>query len=123
MRTRFGRPYDFVARHTLAPRAREMRLTPTFSEALLWSALRSSRLGVKFRRQVVLGPFIVDFFAPSANLIVEVDGGVHLARHRIDHLRDAAFAKRALQVLRLDAALVEEDLDAAVALVQEALAD
>lgn len=29
------------------------------------------------RRQVVLGPFIVDFFAPSANLIVEVDGGIH----------------------------------------------
>jgi very-short-patch-repair endonuclease len=121
MRTRFGRPFDFVARHTLGPRARSMRAAPTQSEALLWSALRSSQLGLRFRRQVVLGPFIVDFFAPSAHLIVEVDGSIHRQSKQIDRLRDEAFAACGLRVLRLDAALVETDLRAAIALVRAAL--
>jgi very-short-patch-repair endonuclease len=121
MRTRFSRPYDFVARNILAPRARDMRLAPTSSEAMLWSALRASKLGVRFRRQVILGPFIVDFFAPSRNLIIEVDGSIHRARAHIDRLRDDAFAARGLRVLRLDAALVETDLTAAIDRVRRAL--
>ena len=54
MRTRFGRPIDSTARNRLAPRARQMRLEATASERALWEALRSGRLGVRFRRQVVL---------------------------------------------------------------------
>jgi very-short-patch-repair endonuclease len=52
-----------------------MRAFPTRSEALLWQALRGHQLGVRFRRQVVLHTFIVDFLAPSVGLVVEVDGG------------------------------------------------
>jgi very-short-patch-repair endonuclease len=122
MRTRFARPFDFVARNTLAPRARAMRLSPTPSEAILWSVLRSSKFGVRFRRQVVLGPFIVDFFAPAAKLIIEVDGGIHRARGHIDRLRDEAFAARGIRVLRLDASLVETDLQATIERVRRALA-
>jgi hypothetical protein len=47
------------------------------SEQKLWSAIRGCRLGVWFRRQVVLGPFVADFVAPAALLIVEVDGAHH----------------------------------------------
>lgn len=122
MRHRFRRPLDFVARNTLAPRARAMRSLPTRSEALLWSALRRGQLGVRFRRQVVLGPFVVDFFAPIARLIVEVDGGIHLSRYDLDRLRDEAFTRRGLRTLRIDAELVERDLAAAVALVRAAIA-
>ncbi|MBK8251153.1 MAG: DUF559 domain-containing protein [Polyangiaceae bacterium] len=59
--------------------ARRMRATPTTSEAILWEALRGSQVGVMFRRQVVIGPYIVDFCAPSVRLVVEVDGGYHSA--------------------------------------------
>ena len=52
-----------------------MRAVPTPSEARLWSALRLRQLGVVFRRQVVVGDFIVDFLAPGAGLAVEMDGG------------------------------------------------
>ena len=55
---------------TLALHAHTMRQAPTESEARLWRALRSSRLGVAFRRQVPLLGFIADFYAPSARLIV-----------------------------------------------------
>lgn len=51
-----------------------MRSAPSEPERLLWQALRASQLGVRFYRQVVLQGFIVDFFAPSARLVVEVDG-------------------------------------------------
>ena len=52
--------------------AREMRKEPTVSEGLLWNALRDRRFrGIKFRRQHVLHPYIVDFFASSLKLVVE----------------------------------------------------
>ncbi|MGH7281368.1 MAG: endonuclease domain-containing protein [Polyangiaceae bacterium] len=121
MRSRFRRPFDTVVLHKLAPRARYMRLEPTRSEAMLWSALRAAQLGVRFRRQVVLGPFIVDFFAPSVNLVVEVDGGVHAGSQQHDAARDAAFASRGIRVLRLAADLVERDLAHAVSIVRAAL--
>jgi len=62
-------------RHVLLSRSRTMRAQPTLTEEILWQVLRGSRLGVAFRRQAVIGRFIVDFVAPSIRLVVEVDGG------------------------------------------------
>ena len=121
MRSRFLRPFDSVALHTLAPRARHMRLTPTASEDILWQALRRGALGVRFRRQVILGPFVVDFFAPSHALVVEVDGDIHLDRKDVDRLRDDALGARGLRVARIDADMVEGDLAGAVGVVRRAL--
>jgi very-short-patch-repair endonuclease len=118
-----GRPLDFVARNRLAPRAREMRAQPTESERTLWLAVRSGQLGVRFRRQVILGPFIVDLFVPAARLVIEVDGGVHRSRRDYDRLRDEWLRRQGLRVLRINADLVERDLGAAVAAVRAALAE
>ena len=101
---RFGREYDRVARERLMPRAREMRLVPTRSEELLWQAIRANALGVRFRRQVILGPVIVDFFAPSAMLVVEVDGGVHERTRRRSLSRRVARAPRDPRATRRRAA-------------------
>ena len=100
-----------------------MRSSPTASEALLWQALRRSALGVRFRRQVLLGSCIVDFFAPAANLVVEVDGSIHdtALRSASDALRDQALHLLGYRVLRLRAELVEHDLVAALALIEAAL--
>jgi len=118
---RFGREYDSVARNRLAPRARAMRIAPTASEDMLWQALRRGALGVRVRRQVVLGPFIADFFVPSAKLVIEVDGGVHRAQRDYDRLRDEALVLGGLRVLRIDASLVENDLAEALRRVSRAL--
>ena len=64
--------------------SRQLRQSPTEAEALLWSRLRNSALGVKFRRQQVIRGFIVDFYCDAARLIVEADGGVHLANPEND---------------------------------------
>lgn len=95
--------------------AHEMRLAPTDSEARLWGALRSSQLGVAFRRQVPLLGFIADFYAPSLRLIVEVDGGYHARRATADARRDRKLARAGYRVLRVEAAEVMRELPAAIA--------
>lgn len=106
----------------LSARATAMKVAPTPSEALLWNALVSGKLGAPFRRQVVVGGFIADFVAPSAKLIVEVDGGCHARKRRADARRDEKLARLGYRVLRVEAELVTRDLPAAVALVREAVA-
>ena len=121
MRRRFSRRFDHVALSTLAPRARDMRVSPTPTEARLWQALRGGQLGVRFRRQVVLHTFIVDFFAPSVGLVVEVDGGVHVGRERDDAERDRQLRGFGYRVVRVRAEVVERDLAAAVESVRAAI--
>jgi len=105
----------------LALRAAQLRSAPTESEARLWSALNARKLGVTFRRQLPVGGFIADFAAPAARLIVEVDGSSHRGRAACDARRDRKLARLGYRVLRIDAALVMADLDAAVERVQRAL--
>ncbi|MCR5889821.1 UvrD-helicase domain-containing protein [Hymenobacter sp. J193] len=57
--------------------AKEMRRHPTPAEEVLWQELRDGKLGAKFRRQHVIGSFIVDFVCIPALLVVEIDGEVH----------------------------------------------
>ena len=85
-----------------------MRFHPTPSEALLWSQLRGKRLGVVFRRQVIIGSHIVDFLAPSVRLVVEVDGdSYHAQRSAADAARDAKLRRGGYSVLRIEASVVE----------------
>jgi very-short-patch-repair endonuclease len=77
-----------------------MRGAPTDSELRLWRLLRDRRLsGFKFRRQVPLGPYIVDFLCVGAKLIVEADGSQHAESPR-DKARDAYLASQGWKVLR-----------------------
>ena len=80
--------------------ARSMRHRPTDAERALWYLLRDRRFsGFKFRRQVPVGHYIVDFACLSARLIVEADGGHHNGSPR-DSLRDAWFRNQGFSVLR-----------------------
>jgi len=105
----------------LASRARQMRFCPTASEERLWRAICGRKLGVAFRRQVVIGEFIVDFLAPTARLVVEVDGGYHERRRRADARRDRVLRRLGYRVLRLSNELVLSDLPQALQQVQDAL--
>jgi very-short-patch-repair endonuclease len=98
-----------------------MRSAPSEPERVLWSALRASQLGVPFRRQVVLHGYIEDFLAPSARLVVEVDGAHHALRRNADARRDRTLAAAGFRVLRLSSALVTANLPAALKLLTRAL--
>jgi len=97
------RPNRSARSTLLADRAHAFRLYPTNSEQLLWQALRRRALGVEFRRQVVIGSFIVDFVAPATKLIVEIDGPYHQRRRSADARRDRKLARLGYRVLRLPA--------------------
>ena len=83
-----------------------LRREQTALEARLWHEVRAKRLdGWKFRRQVPIGPYVVDFVCLEARLIVEVDGPLHrrAENRRHDASRDAALQERGFRVLRFDA--------------------
>ena len=81
-------------------RARQMRLDATRPEAKLWDALRGRQLeGFKFRRQMPLKGYILDFVCFDAKVIVEVDGWQH-ADNAHDHRSDAAFEADGFRILR-----------------------
>ena len=85
----------------LRERAAAMRAAPTLSELALWELLKGSRLGVAFRRQVVVGGYITDFCAPSIKLIAEVDGGYHTERQNQDQRRDQRLERLGYRVVRV----------------------
>jgi len=59
-------------------KAKNMRSNMTEAESLIWRNVRAKRfLGLKFKRQVLIGKYIVDFLCPEKSLIIEVDGGQH----------------------------------------------
>jgi very-short-patch-repair endonuclease len=81
--------------------ARTLRSEPTRAERKLWSRLRDRRfLGLKFKRQVPIERFVVDFACLEANLIVEVDGGQHAERIAVDSRRTEILESLGYLVLR-----------------------
>ncbi|MDH3606165.1 MAG: DUF559 domain-containing protein, partial [Acidimicrobiia bacterium] len=78
--------------------SRRLRNNMTEPEVILWSYLKGHALGVKFRRQVPIGRFIVDFACYEHRLAIEVDG--HLHRVDVDARRDAWIESRGWRVVR-----------------------
>jgi very-short-patch-repair endonuclease len=97
MRADSGRRSDFEIF-----RAREMRRYPTDAERKLWQLLRGKRLGVRFRRQQPIGPYVVDFYCSLARLIVELDGEQHGfdARREYDEQRTRWLEQHGYRVVR-----------------------
>src|SRR5450755_1728607 len=80
--------------------AKALRAKATDAEIKLWRLLRSRRLAsMKFRRQVPIGPWIVDFVSFEQRLIVEADGSQH-AESENDKRRDYDLSERGFRVLR-----------------------
>jgi very-short-patch-repair endonuclease len=82
-------------------RARALRKNQTDAERLLWTHLRSRQLnGFKFRRQVPIGPYIVDFLCMSLKLIIEVDGSQHMSNLQYDNSRTLYLESHGFHVAR-----------------------
>ncbi len=98
-----------------------MRRSQTPSEDRLCAELRGGRLGVAFRRRVVIGRYIADFASSTERLIVEVDGARHGGRVHLDARRDVHLRQAGYLTVRIPAALVESNLAAAVELIRASL--
>jgi len=94
-------------------RARTLRQQNTELEQLLWTALRNGQIGgMKFRRQHPIGPYVVDFYCRSAELVVEVDGMSHDDKAAQDTERSKYLEAQGLRILRVLNRDVMDDLDA-----------
>jgi very-short-patch-repair endonuclease len=88
---------------TARARRRALRGSATDAERLLWRLLRARQfLGLKFRRQHSVGPYIVDFYCADRRLAVELDGGQHFTveGQAYDKRRTEYLAARGVRVLR-----------------------
>ena len=82
-------------------RARRFRKQSTAAEGALWRLLRNRQLaGHKFRRQVPIGRFIVDFLCLERMLVIEIDGGKHQLRAQEDHERTLWLESQGYKVVR-----------------------
>jgi very-short-patch-repair endonuclease len=101
--------------------ARRMRREPTPAEERLWRALRNRQVaGLKFRRQVATGRFVLDLYCAAAKLAIEVDGAVHDEQAERDAERTAHLHARGIRVLRFRNDDVLENLPTVLATIAEA---
>ncbi|KRB85428.1 hypothetical protein ASE00_01105 [Sphingomonas sp. Root710] len=103
--------------------ARSMRAEQTPAEAKLWPLLRAHRFsGIKFTRQVVVAPYILDFAARSRKIAIEVDGDTHARRLQYDAARNAYLESRGYRVIRFTNADVLDNIEGVATMIEAALA-
>ena len=104
---------------------RTLRKNMTDSELKLWSRIRRKQIfGLQFYRQRPIGNYIVDFYCPQAQLVLEVDGSqrMHELAGRKDEYRESYLKQQGIKVLKFDNLQVLKQLDAVVDKVYQTVA-
>jgi very-short-patch-repair endonuclease len=94
--------------------SQHLRKNMTDAENMLWWKLRRKQLkGHHFYRQKIIGRYIVDFYCPDANLVIELDGGQHYSErgHEKDRVRDDVLRELGIKVLRISDREIFENMD------------
>lgn len=91
--------------------AKALRKRMTSQKKILWEALRRKNLeGLKFRRQVAIGSYVVDFLCARFRLIIEIDGGIHYTQKEYDEMRQQLLELDKYKILRFSNDEVDNDL-------------
>ncbi len=90
-------------------KALRKRMTP--QEKILWEELRRHSLyGLKFKRQVPMGNYVVDFYCHKYRLIIEIDGSIHEEQKEYDALREEVLKQRHCKILRFTNDQIDREL-------------
>lgn len=104
---------------TALQRARRLRRSMSTSEHRFWANVRSRQFGnLKFRRQVPIGPFIVDFLCERHHLVVELDGDTHAHQQAYDRFRDEYLNRCGYRVVRFSNRDVRDNLEGVLESIQ-----
>jgi len=107
--------------HDAAAFARDLRQEMPWSEARLWTAIRNKATGARFRRQVPVGRWIVDFASIRPKLVIEIDGDSHNGHDETE--RTAHIESQGFTILRFTNEDVRDNatgvFDTIVAAVEE----
>lgn len=107
----------------LKENARKNRKKMTEAESVLWEYLRRWPRPYRFRRQHIIGDYIVDFACLAANLVVEVDGGYHFTDKQIalDEIRSEYLAAQGFRIVRFSNEQVISEPDIVIDKIKEAI--
>ena len=112
----------FYGAHPLIfKRAEELRNNQTESEELLWNYLRKNQLGLKFRRQHPASFYVLDFYAHSIKLAIEIDGNIHLLEEvkKNDSIRQKHLEELGIHFLRFTNVQIKENLEEVIHSIKE----
>jgi len=109
----------FGASNRIFSNAKSLRAKLTFAEKLLWSRIRNKKLGYHFRRQHPASDYVVDFFCLKLNLVIEVDGGIHLNKtvRKEDESKEKSLISYDLTVIRFTNDEAIKYIDAVIAVI------
>jgi len=112
--------FNFISNHKNKKqdirKARFLRKNMSPIEKLLWKHLsyQSKHVGLKFRKQHPINPYIVDFVCLSRKLIIEIDGVSHIATKNADNIRSCALINNGYKIIRFSNQQVIENVEAVV---------
>ncbi len=105
---------------TMYETAKRLRREMTEEEKTLWQNLRANRLGgFHFRRQQIIGKYIVDFYCHAASLVIELDGEIHKQQVARDAEREKELIGHGLLVLRFKNVEINQSLQQVLAHIKE----
>jgi UDP-2-acetamido-2,6-beta-L-arabino-hexul-4-ose reductase len=107
----------------LKEKAESMRKNPTEAESAMWEMLRGKNLEAKFRRQHIIGDYIVDFVCLDSQLVVEIDGGYHNdpEQKELDRQRTGFLQSKGFSVLRFTNEEVLANTEETLGIIKNAL--
>ena len=107
----------------LKENAEEMRKNPTEAESVMWKMLRGKNLDAKFRRQHIIGDYIVDFVCLDKQLVIELDGGYHNdpEQQKLDRQRTNFLQSKGFSVLRFTNEEVLLNTEETISIIKNAL--
>jgi len=102
-------------------KVRYLRKKETKAEKMLWQKLRNKNLNVKFRRQYPIENYILDFYAPSIKLGIELDGSIHKNNKEYDENRTKYLKNKKIKIIRFWNSEIENDLECVLNKIQNHL--
>jgi len=100
-------------------KARQLRKRMTDAELLLWSKIRQGQIGTKFRKQVPIGCYIIDFYSYDYHLAIELDGSRHIDNQEYDAIRTEYLESLNIKVLRFWNNEILMNIDGVIATIQQ----
>jgi len=107
---------DYINKTTELIIRRELRRNMTYAEQILWRHLRNRGIGYKFKRQVSIGKYVVDFYCPKYKLAIEIDGDSHYETKAIKHdqVRSEWINKLGINIIRFTNKDIYESIDGVI---------
>jgi very-short-patch-repair endonuclease len=105
-------------------KARDLRKNATVAEKILWNHLRNRQIeGYYFRRQHPYAFYILDFYCQKAELVIEIDGKIHLETTSYDKERTEFLESTGITVLRFKNEDVENKIEWVLKKIRTILTD